>query len=88
MTTEQHLSRIREHIEQGERAIETQRMVVKEQERNGFPTLLAKQLLKELEADLGADYATHAFLMRRETARHLIATRSRSTNAHASASEG
>ena len=77
MDHKQHLASIREQIELGARSVERQRLAVKELERSGRPTLLAKKLLKELEADLRADYATHAFLMRREAAPHLVAARQR-----------
>lgn len=81
MTYEQQLAAIREQIESGERQIEQQRLIVKELERAGYPTLVSKALLEEIEADLRADYATHAFLMRREAAPHLVATERRVSQA-------
>jgi hypothetical protein len=77
MTHEQQLAAVRVHIEQGERQIEKQRLTIKELERSGCSTVVPKLLLKELEADLRADYATHSFLMRREAAPHLTAARLR-----------
>lgn len=87
MTHEQQLAAIREQIERGERAIEKQRQVVKQLESSGYPTLLAKQLLKELECALRADYATHSFLMRREAAPHLVAAAQRVSRTSAGGAE-
>jgi hypothetical protein len=75
MTHDQQLAAVRARIEEGERQIEKQRLAIKELERSGYSTLVPKLLLKEIEADLRADYATHSFLMRREAAPHLVAAR-------------
>jgi hypothetical protein len=73
MTREEDLALVRTQIELGERGVESQRQVIKDLERSGHSTLLAKELLRAFEISLQTHYATHAFLMRREAAPHLVA---------------